>query len=151
MATCSSSKIGARDAAQPDGVELVVEGADAPAGDDPPGTGDRLQRTEEQRGVDRVPVRDERAGAQDEVVGDAGDEGEGDHRVDVGAVLPLHAVGVEDDVVAHPDGIEAVPLGRLREVDQVFTGGVLAEVGQQQPVAALFAWHCFRLLLPRVG
>src|SRR5688572_15458226 len=64
----------ARNATEANRVELVVERADAEAGDDPPGPRDRFERAQQQSGVDRVPVRDERAGAEDEAVGDAGDK-----------------------------------------------------------------------------
>ena len=56
------------------------------------------------------------------------------HRVDVGPVLALHPVRVEDQVVAHPDRVEAVLLGGLGPADQLVARGLLAEVRQQQPV-----------------
>src|SRR5688500_9221104 len=58
-------------------VELVVERADAGAGDGPPGPRDRFERAQQQGGVERVPVRAERAGAEDEAVGGAGEKCQG--------------------------------------------------------------------------
>jgi hypothetical protein len=54
----------------------------------------------------------------------------------MGAVLALHPMRMEHQVVADPDRVEAVALGGLGHVEQVAAGGVLAEVGQQQAVAA---------------
>ena len=66
-------------------------------------------------------------------LGHRADRGERGQRVVEGAVGLLHlAVRLEDQVVAHPDRVEAELLGPLGALEQLVPVGLLAEVGQQQ-------------------
>jgi hypothetical protein len=47
------------------------------------------------------------------------------------AVLALHAMGVKNQVVAHPDGVEAVAFGHVRAAYQEVARSALAEMRQK--------------------
>ena len=62
-----------------------------------------------------------------------GQERQRDERLDERPVRALHAVGVEDQVVAHPDGVEAERSASWTpSIEQVLVG-LLAEVGEEEP------------------
>ena len=58
---------------------------------------------------------------------------ERDERLDERPVRAFHAVGMEHQVVAHPDGVEAQALGEADALDEQVLVGLLAEVREQQP------------------
>jgi hypothetical protein len=112
----------------------VVERAGAEAEDQPRpeelGHGAGLQR-----GGEGMPERDQRAGSQLDLLGHRTDRGERGEGVVERAVRLLHlAVRLEDQVVAHPHGVEPELLGALRTLEQLVAVGLLAEVGKQQAV-----------------
>ncbi len=65
-----------------------------------------------------MPERNDRRRPQPDVVGHAREIRQRDERLDEGAVRPLHAVRMEDEVVAHPQRIEAQTLGQPRALDE---------------------------------
>ena len=116
-----------------DHVELVVEGA-GPEAQHHPVAHQRAQGADADGGVHRMAERDQRAGAQGDVLGDRADGGEGGERLVEGDVGRLHlGVGLEHQVVAHPQGVEAEALGQHRAVEHGPAAGVPAEMGHQQP------------------
>ncbi len=106
-------EFGTEDPAHAHGLELVVERARTPAGDDAV-TEHVAHRGQRERRHDRVAVRDERRGAQDQTLGDAADRAEHGERLEEVAIGCLEfAVGLEQQVVTHPDGVEPELLGQL--------------------------------------
>ena len=122
------------DAAHADDIELVLEVAranakvEATAGE-PGHGGDAVGQ------VERVPEGDDGGRPEADAARGAGQERERDERLEEGPVGAFHAVGVEDEVVAHPQRVEAQLLGKAGAFDEQVLVGVLAEVGQQQPEA----------------
>ena len=79
-----------------------------------------------------MPERDDRRRAESDLFGDAGEIRESYERLDEGAVRALHAVRVEDEVVAHPERIEAEALGQPRALHEQVLIRLQAEVGHEQ-------------------
>ena len=76
--------------------------------------------------------RDDRRCPESDLVGDAGEERERDERLDERAVRALHAVRVEDEVVADPERVEPMALGQARALDKQILIGLEAEVWDEQ-------------------
>ena len=80
----------------------------APTAEDQPRPDQLGERAGHQRGDQRVPERDQRAGAERDPLGDRADRGQRRQRVVEGPVRVLHlAVRLEHQVVAYPDRVEA--------------------------------------------
>jgi hypothetical protein len=48
--------------------------------------------------------------------------------LDVSIVFAFHPMRLEDQMISHPDGIEAIGFGLFRPLDAKFGGAILAKV-----------------------
>jgi hypothetical protein len=82
--------------------------------------------------MNRMAVGNYRAGAQGELLADRGNRRQNQQTFDMRIVFAFHAVRLEDQVVAHPNRIEAVGLGLFGSLDAQLGRAVLAKMRQQQ-------------------
>jgi hypothetical protein len=76
-------------------------------------------------------VRDHRAGAEDKFLTHCRDGCEDQQTLDVAIILAFHAVGLENQVVSHPNRVESIGFSLFRSFDAAFGRSIFAKVRQK--------------------
>jgi len=114
-----------------DDIELMLEVARAHAEVESPASHPGHRR-DQVRHVDRVSERNDRGRAETDALRHAGEIGERGERLDEGSVRALHAMRVEHEVVAHPERVEAQPVGEPGALDEQVLVSLDAEMRDEQ-------------------
>ena len=119
--------------AHPDGVKLLLKGSQSQAHQQPVPRHVR-QRVEHQREQHGMPVRNQRAETQFDFCSSGAQRRQDHEWIDKSIIRAFHPVGMEYQVVSHPNGIKTHLLGSAGSLDDPASIRFRAEMRQKQTI-----------------